>query len=88
MEVAIRDLKAKLSQVLALAQQGTVIEVTSHRRPVARIVGIPAQPDEGLRGLMAVGGLTWGGGRPRLTPAVALSPGGTPVGALVLEDRG
>lgn len=88
MEVAIRDLKTRLSQVLALAQEGAVIEVTSHRKPVARIVGIPAQPDAGLRGLMAAGGLTWGGGKPRLAAPVALPSGGTPVGALVLEDRG
>lgn len=88
MEIAVRDLKARLSRVLALAQQGEVVEVTSHRRPVARIVGVPAQPDEGLRGLMAAGALTWSGGKPRLAPAVALASGGAPLGAMVLEDRG
>lgn len=88
MYVAIRELKSSLSRVLALAQGGEVIEVTSHSKPIARIVGIPPQTDEGLRRLMASGILTWKGSKPKFVPAQALVPGGKPMGQMVLEDRG
>ena len=87
MRVAIRELKASLSRVLARAHAGEVIEVTSHNRPIARIVGIPDHRDEGLRALLASGAGTWDGGKPALAPPLALAAGGTPVSELVLEDR-
>lgn len=88
MHVAIRELKSSLSRVLALAQSGEVIEVTSHSKPIARIVGIPPQADEGLRRLMASGILSWDGCKPMFAPAQALVPSGKPMGQMVLEDRG
>jgi prevent-host-death family protein len=88
MHVAIRELKSSLSRVLALAQGGEVIEVTSHGKPIARIVGIPPKADEGLRRLMVDGVLSWNGSKPKLASALALSPGGIPVSQMVLEDRG
>jgi len=88
MHVGIRELKSGLSQVLAQAQAGEVIEVTSHNRPIARIFGIPAHADEGLRHLMANGLVTWAGGKPEFEQPLALSPLGTPVSQMVLEDRG
>ena len=48
MYVAVRELKSSLSRVLSLAQDGEVIEVTSHNKPIARILGIPKQADEGI----------------------------------------
>lgn len=89
MPIAVRELKATLSQVLLRAQAGEVIEVTSHKKPIARIVGIPAQAgDDGLRGLIAAGALSWSGGKPQLGPPLELLVGATPVSRLVLEDRG
>ncbi|WP_295449151.1 type II toxin-antitoxin system prevent-host-death family antitoxin [uncultured Thiodictyon sp.] len=89
MSIAVRELKANLSRVLLRAQAGEVIEVTSHNRPIARIVGIPAQAgDGGLRGLIATGALSWSGGKPRLAPPLDLAEGIKPVGRMVLEDRG
>lgn len=88
MQVAIRELKSGLSQVLALAQGGEVIEVTSHNKPIARILGVPSQADEGLRRLMANGVLSWNGQKPRFAPARVLAPGGKALGQMVLEDRG
>jgi len=88
MHVAIRELKSKLSRVLALAQGGEAIEVTSHGKPVARIVGIPPLTHEGLRSMMARGTLSWNGGKPNLAPPLALSPDGMPVSEVALEDRG
>jgi prevent-host-death family protein len=88
MQVAIRELKSSLSRVLALAQGGEVIEVTSHNKPIARIVGIAPQADEGLRRLMASGVLSWNGAKPAFAPTLELLPGGKPIGQMVLEDRG
>jgi len=88
MHVAIRELKSKLSRVLSLAQGGEMIEVTSHNKPIARIVGIPPQADEGLRRLMASGTLSWNGSKPQFAPPVTLAPGGTLVSQMLLEDRG
>ena len=88
MHVAIRELKSSLSRILSLAQGGELIEVTSHNKPIARIVGIPPQAEEGLRRLMVGGILSWSGSKPRFVPPVALAPGGTSVSQMLLEDRG
>ena len=70
MHVAIRELKASLSRVLARARAGEVIEVTSHDRPIARIVGIPDEAADGLRRLVASGAAAWAGGKPMFDGAV------------------
>ncbi len=88
MQVAIRELKSKLSRLLGLAQAGEVIEVTSHNKPIARIVGIPPVVGAGLRGSISCGALSWTGGKPRFEPPLSLPAQGTPVSQLVLEDRG
>jgi len=88
MHVGIRELKAGLSRVLARARAGEVIEVTSHDRPIARIVGIPDAGEAGLRGLVASGAVAWAGGKPAFAPPLPLAPGGTPVSQLVLDERG
>lgn len=87
MLVAVRELKSSLSRVLSRAQAGEVIEVTSHNKPIARIVGIPPLADTGLRDLIASGALCWSGGKPLLAPPQALHAQGTSVSQIVLEDR-
>lgn len=87
MHIAVRELKSSLSRVLALAQDGEVIEVRSHSKPIARIVGISPQADPNLRALSATGTLTWTGKKPRFAPAHALSPNAKTVAQAVLEDR-
>jgi|APLow6443716910_1056828.scaffolds.fasta_scaffold1908306_1 prevent-host-death family protein len=88
MLVAVRELKANLSRVLSRARSGEMVEVTSHNKPIVRIVGIPAVAGDGLRRLMDGGALSWNGGRPRLGPPRPLSPVGTPLSRIVREDRG
>jgi antitoxin (DNA-binding transcriptional repressor) of toxin-antitoxin stability system len=51
-----------------MAKDGEVIEVTSHNRPIARIVGISDPGREGLRQLLASGQATWSGGKPTFFP--------------------
>lgn len=88
MQVAVRDLKAHLSRFLTRAQAGEAIEVTSHNRLIARIVGVPAEAAVALRAPIAQGALTWSARKPRLQPPLALAEQGTPVSQIVLEDRG
>lgn len=87
MSIAVRELKANLSQVLSRAQEGEIIEVTSHNKPIARIVGIPSHADAGLRGLIASGAMSWSSKKPILRAPVKMAARGTPVSQMVLEDR-
>ena len=44
-QVSVRDLKTHLSEWLGRVQAGDVVEVTSHRKPIARITAVkPAEP--------------------------------------------
>ena len=87
MHVSIRELKTHLSKYLKLAQDGQPLEVTSHRRVVARISGVCSASDTGLAHLLANGLATWEGGKPA-GASLRLSARGTPVSQIVLEDRG
>jgi prevent-host-death family protein len=88
MSIPIRELKANLSQVLSRAQAGEVIEVTSHKKPIARIVGIPPGAHSGLRRLIGMGAMSWGGDKPEFAAPVKLGAGGASLSRMVLEDRG
>jgi prevent-host-death family protein len=88
MQVAVRELKANLSRLLTRAQQGEVIEVTSHNKPVARIVGIPSCAAEGLGESISRGTISWRGTKPCLAPPLALAGHGPSVSQMVLEGRG
>ncbi len=87
MQVSIREFKAHLSRYLSQAQEGQAFDVTSHRKVVARIVGVPAAESAGVARLMAGGIAQWGGGKPT-GAAIRLSPGGRSVSEIVLDDRG
>lgn len=87
MKVAIHELKSGLSRYVAKARAGEVIEITSHDKPVARLVGVTAGGPAGVSRLLARGAATWGGGKPALHAPVLLSTGGKAVSEIVLEDR-
>lgn len=88
MKIAMHKFKAALSRYVARAQAGEVIELTSHDKPVARVIGIPAEQPPGVARLVARGAAQWDGGKPALQPPVILAAGGKTVSELVLEDRG
>ncbi len=88
MQIAIRELKATLSRVLSLAQSGEVIEVTSHRKPIARIVGVPEMAGSGLQALIASGAVSWSGGKkPTFTPVRLKTSSSKSLSQMILEDR-
>lgn len=88
MRIAMHVLKAGLSRYVAQARAGKVIEVTSHDKPVVRIVGIPSSDNSGIGRLLVSGAAQWGGGKPALHSAVKLKGGGKTLSEMVLEDRG
>lgn len=87
MQVSIRELKAHLSRYLAQARQGTALEITSHRRVVARVTGVPESGTSILGDLIARGAAQWDGNKPQ-GAHIALSKGGNPLSRIVVEDRG
>ena len=88
MRVAMHELKSGLSRYVAQARAGEGIEITSHDKPVARLVGVPAASPAGVARLLARGAATWNGAKPALQAPVVLSGGGNTVSDIVLEDRG
>ncbi|MDZ7750607.1 MAG: type II toxin-antitoxin system prevent-host-death family antitoxin [Gammaproteobacteria bacterium] len=87
MTVSIREFKAHLSRYLAEARAGRPVEITSHRKVVARVTGVPEGASSGLARLIACGAATWEGGKPR-GDHIDLNDSGSEVSALVLEQRG
>ena len=87
MLVSIQEFKSHLSQYVGQAQSGELIELTSHRKVVARIVGVPPADSAGVARLLAAGAASWQGGKP-VGATLELQAVGKPVSVLALEDRG
>ena len=88
MLIAVRELKTHLSSMLARAQRGEVIEVTSHNKPIARIIGIPSHKDHLLWELVADASVTWNGKKPAFPEHLPkLSAGGKPLSTIIQEGR-
>ena len=87
MHVSMQEFKAHLSRYVGQAQSGQLIELTSHRKVVARIVGVPSTDNVGVSRLLAAGVATWQGGKPA-GAMFRLQGRGKLVSALVLDNRG
>ena len=83
----MREFKSHLAKYINDAQAGQVIELTSHRKIVARIIGVPPSEHQGITRLLAAGVASWSGGKPK-GATLALSQGNKSLSAMVLEDRG
>jgi len=83
----MQEFKSHLSRYVVKAQSGQLIELTSHRKVVARLIGVPAAESVGLSCLLATGTATWQGGKPA-GAELYLQAQGKPVSSMVLEDRG
>ena len=90
MEVTVRELKAHLSAIVRRVQAGETALITSHRKPVARLVPPPPSGDSITDRLLAAGVISE---RPsadvlhRQGPN-PLPPGVGSVADAVIEDRG
>ncbi|MBU2769299.1 type II toxin-antitoxin system prevent-host-death family antitoxin [Acidithiobacillus ferrivorans] len=87
MQVSIREFKTHLSSYLAQAQKGQPLDITSHHRVVAHIVGVPPTESVGIMRLLAGGTALWQGGKPT-GASIHLSPAGRSISEMVLEGRG
>jgi prevent-host-death family protein len=90
-QVSVRDLKTHLSAWLARAQAGEVVEVTSHRKPIARITALRQQEPSSfspLQKAIDAGAISWNGQKPVIPPPVKLNDGGPLISDIVIEDRG
>ena len=88
MQVAINELKAGLSGFVARARKGEVIVITSHDKPVARLVGAPPQASGGVAALVASGAAVWSGGKPPPHQPAELPLHTRSMSEMVVEDRG
>jgi prevent-host-death family protein len=90
-QVSVRDLKTHLSEWLARAQSGEVVEVTSHRKPIARIMALNTAASAStnpLQKAIDAGVISWNGKNPVIPPPVKLNDGGPLMSDIVIEDRG
>jgi prevent-host-death family protein len=87
MKVSMQEFKSHLSQYVRETQSGKTLELTSHRKVVARVTGVPQAASTGVSRLLAAGVATWQGGKPK-GAGIGLRASGMPVSAMVLEDRG
>jgi prevent-host-death family protein len=90
-QVSVRELKTHLSEWLSRVQAGEVVEVTSHRKPIARITAVKsAEPTatNPLQKAIDAGLISWNGRNPEIPPPVKLNDGGPLMSDIVIEDRG
>ena len=90
-QVSVRDLKTHLSAWLSRAQAGDVVEVTSHRKPIARITAVEPEGcgvSSPLQRAQDAGLVSWNGQKPTLAAPIRLQGQGPLVSAIVLDDRG
>jgi prevent-host-death family protein len=87
MKVSMQEFKSHLAEYVRQSRSGKTLELTSHRKVVARLVGIPRSDSSGISRLLADGAATWQGGKPR-GAMLALKAGGKSVSEMVLVDRG
>jgi len=87
MQVPIHEFKSHMSKYVGQARSGEVIELTSHRKVVAHITGVPTSDNKGINQLTASGAASWQGGKPSGT-CIRLSPRGHTVSDIVIADRG
>jgi prevent-host-death family protein len=87
MQVSMSEFKSHLSTYITQAQSGQQIELTSHRKVVARLIGVQSIDSTGISRLLTSGIATWQGGKP-ISAAFKLQDNSKTVSTLALEDRG
>lgn len=86
MQVSIRDLKNHLSKYLHLVEEGENILVTSHHKPLAKIIAVPRITNSSLQELLNLEGLHWNGKKPKGAEFCPKLSGKT-AAEYLLEDR-
>lgn len=87
MQISVRELKNHLSKYLKLVRGGESVVITSHKRPIARLISIETDGSGDLMTqLTSIPGVIWRGGKPA-GARIALADGEKTAAEMVLEDR-
>jgi antitoxin (DNA-binding transcriptional repressor) of toxin-antitoxin stability system len=86
MQVSVRELKTHLSHYLQQTSSGQEIDITNHRRIIARLRGVASIGSTGIQALLAKDA-TWSGRKPIGANLVA-SHSTQSLSELILEMRG
>jgi len=85
--VGVRELKNHLSHYLKRVEQGAIVTITDHHRPIARIIPVEPSLPDGLPAMVEWGEATWGGGKPRGVPRPIKVATTKSIAERVSEDR-
>lgn len=86
LHTSVHELKAQLSHYLNLAQQGKMVVVTNHKRPIAQISPLEVCSNSGIEQLLATGLAKWNKRKPKGT-SIKLIKKGKSAADMILEDR-
>lgn len=86
MQVSVRELKTHLSHYLQQTSGGKEIDITSHRKIIARLRGVASTASPGIQALLATDA-TWSGRKPAGASLVA-SHTTQNLSDLILDMRG
>jgi len=86
MAVSIREFKARLSHYLAQVRAGHTLEISSHRKVIARVGPVADDKQQGVERLLSSGAAQWDGGKPA-GAMIRLNDAEKSVSDMVLEDR-
>jgi antitoxin (DNA-binding transcriptional repressor) of toxin-antitoxin stability system len=87
MNVPMNEFKSNLAKYIGIAQGGERVDLTSHKKVVAYVVGVPAIDNQGIQQMLASGAASWQGGDKPKGAKLVLSAGGKSLSAMVHEDR-
>jgi prevent-host-death family protein len=82
--VGIKELKARLSNYVALAKEGQEIIITDHGKDVALIVPL-SKERRAIKSLITEGKANWSGGKPKGLQGIRIK--GKALSKTVIEDR-
>ena len=85
MQTSIRELKARLSELIRGVERGATVTVSVHNHPVARIVPVGRQLT--LKALAGEPGIRWNGGKPKGLARAEPMPAGVLLSDWIGEDR-
>ncbi|HVV68899.1 MAG TPA: type II toxin-antitoxin system prevent-host-death family antitoxin [Gammaproteobacteria bacterium] len=87
MQVSVHELKNHLSQYLHQVKAGEFIIVTSHNKPLAKLIPYPQFAEEEANLMAQIEGITWNGKKPRGGGKKRPKIIGKTVAEYVIEDR-
>jgi prevent-host-death family protein len=85
--VGVRDLKARLSEYLRQVQNGNIVVITEHGRPVGRISPVEQPLNERVETLLEAGMVVWNGQKLQPIKPAAVNHGEKQISEILVELR-